>query len=254
MVVYDYSIKNTVDIVTNLATLETKINADLDINQTLNSATHNSGIISLDFPLTLTEFQLCIVKKLILINIELQNTNDVQPVINGGSARNTLNAPSAPTANHDNLSNYNIGSSVYHNGDIWICTDNSTGAAIWRQVNSVEYIHYNSGGDLIDNQWLQPVSQTSNESAAQTIISTPGTVSGIYVYLVNEPGVSNSRSFYVNVNGATGAVLTLSDLENAKSLTGDLLPLLAFDRLSLKHITSGTPTDTVGMVTITIKR
>lgn len=134
MTTYNYLVSNDTNIATKITTLTNKLNIDLSINQTVTSITYNAGLkeLSIVYPLALSNTNIIVLNKEVRIIVEQETTDDIQPLPINTIQRQTFNSPSAPTANHDNLLNYNTGSIITNNNNVWICVNNATSNAIWR--------------------------------------------------------------------------------------------------------------------------
>jgi hypothetical protein len=116
-------------------------------------------------------------------------------------------------------------------------------------------IWWNSGGYLINNTYLRFGSATATENQASILVTNSGTgvIMTLVVKLSSSPGTGNSRTFTIYKNGiATALSVTISNTATQGSNTTDTVNVTQFDTFSLGHTISGTPTASVGIISVNL--
>jgi hypothetical protein len=114
----------------------------------------------------------------------------------------------APTVNDDASLGYGVDSGFIHDGTLYICTDASTGAAVWvAQGGGVQSVTGNIVDitdpdnpvvDQVQADWNQ-----ANSAAVDFIKNKPTIVSGILWVPVSTSLTAANKTFYVNIASAT---------------------------------------------------
>jgi len=119
-----------------------------------------------------------------------------------------FNGLAAPTVNDDASLGYGVDSGFIHDGTLYICTDASTGAAVWvAQGGGVQSVTGNIVDitdpdnpvvDQVQADWNQ-----ANSAAVDFIKNKPTIVSGILWVPVSTSLTAANKTFYVNIASAT---------------------------------------------------
>jgi len=275
-----YNIYNSTNILSKIATLQIRIDSNLEIATSRNgSITWNaaSSSIVIPFVANLSIAELLALNTLIEIIIEETPLNSVYP------SPRTMSTTKVPTLTNDELNGYPLGCIAVNQSSqrAHICVDNTIDAAVWIEESTttnigatgptgatgvqgatgvtgpptVQTLYFNSGGGLISNSFLMYGSQTSFENRAQIAVTRAGTMSNLVVVLSTPPGISESRTFTLRKNGQP----TLLSVQLVDStITGqDSNPLhnvsvSLYDLLSIQESDSGSAADAIGIVSVDI--
>lgn len=137
--IYYYNVAGVSGIATRLSNFNSKITNDFDLSANFVSATHNVSTdnIEVEYSLQLTDFQLSTLTNIIDIifndYIVGQSVYIVDP---NNRHRTTVGASVAPGSNHDESLGYSpLSIVITTSGDIYMCTNNAIGAAVWKLLN-----------------------------------------------------------------------------------------------------------------------
>lgn len=135
------------------------------------------------------------------------------------AVKDNFTAIAAPTVTNDDTEGYSPGSRWYYNGDIWLCVDASTGAAVWvdtglqiTDLGSLAFL------DNINNSnWVG--ADLDIEHGGTGASTAPAARAALNVYSKTEADalVVGSSKAWVNFNG-TG-VVAIRDSYNVSSIT-----------------------------------
>ena len=128
-----------------------------------------------------------------------------------------------------------------------------TGPAGQSTATQASSVFLNSGGFLQPNQWQRFGSQLTSEPGAQIVMMSSATLANLTVSLVTAPGVGNFRNFVVRKNAVdTALAVTMTgadvDVVNSTNFVG----VVQFDKISLRHLISGIPDDSVGIMSFKV--
>lgn len=159
----------------------------------------------------------------------------------------------APTVFNDYLNGYNVGDIAINptSNLIYICVDNTNGAARWNLLSGKYELYFNSAGNLLSGSYLGDGSQYSTRTHGERLINNSGYLRNLYCDVETAPGVGNSWTFTVYV-GATPTALsvTISGTATTGSNTSNTLTVDAFDKISLRVTSTGSPAPASGLATI----
>lgn len=86
------------------------------------------------------------------------------------------------------------------------------------------------------------ITTTANEFMAAFIVTSAFTLRNLFVNLSTIPGGGNARTFTVRVNGIdTPLALTISGFATSATNTGNFIPVVPGDRISLRTTSLGAP-------------
>lgn len=140
MATYLFYVGTPVDISSKVNDLDAKINMDLELGSlgTYTGTAYNGTTdnVEVTFSSTLSNDNIDILNNLtrIILYDGVVNIDVYSETRN--TCRKSFNVTSTPTANHDNLSGYNVGSLVTTSTSVYICTDNTTNTAKWLKIYS----------------------------------------------------------------------------------------------------------------------
>jgi hypothetical protein len=135
---YEFYVGTPVDIASRVSQLDSRLSIDLEISATYTSTVYN-GItenVEITFSAALSDFQICILNNLAGISLYDKVTGINMYNVNANDFnRRSFSVSGNPGVNHDELSGYTIGSTISNTlNEIYICSDNSTSAAVWGKV------------------------------------------------------------------------------------------------------------------------
>jgi hypothetical protein len=136
--VYYYYVGAPVDITARVTELDYKISIDLEIDDYISTVYNTSTqYVEVSFSSALGYLETNTLNNLVtLILYDGVLGSDPYPDDFNGGTRRSFKVTNAPGANHDYFSGYSIGSIVITTADdIYICTDNTFTAAVWRQLS-----------------------------------------------------------------------------------------------------------------------
>jgi len=140
MSVYYYPTGPVYNIATLVSNLDYRITIDLELPVSdYTSTTYNSstGYVEVTFANPLNTFNTNLLNN--IVTIVLYNGvlgQDVYPDDFSDGSRRSFKISSTPTSNHDINSGYSVGSlCITTSNDVYICTDNTVGSAVWVQLN-----------------------------------------------------------------------------------------------------------------------
>jgi hypothetical protein len=140
--VYYYYVGAPVDINDRVTELDYKISIDLEVPGSDYISTYYNTYtqyVEVSFSTALGYLEINTLNNIITIILYdgVLGTDPYPDDLNIG-ARRSFKVSSAPGANHDYYSGYSVGSIVITTADeIYICTDNTVTAAVWRQLSYV---------------------------------------------------------------------------------------------------------------------
>jgi hypothetical protein len=261
---YEYFVSDITNLATKITTITTRLNIDPGISPVclpVTSVVYNSPNLEITFPNPLTQSDLYIVGRIFraifenfISGVDYHYNNLI------GTCRDVVGTSAVPTTQFDVNCGYNVGSVIYNPSGtgMYVCLDSTSDAAIWLPLDSSMQLHshsifFNSGGSLSTNSFIVSGSgQVASEINAQVLMTEPGIVKDLYVFLDTAPGVGNDRTFTVRLNGVdTALTTTLSDATTQQANTVDNFAVTTYDRISILHTSTGTPTSTTGIITIT---
>lgn len=119
---------------------------------------------------------------------------------------------------------------------------------------STKYIFFNSGGNLLTNNYIGNGYQNVNEISCQTLITDNLTVRNMYTSLGTGPGTGSTRIFTVSKNGvATSLSVQISNNNTTGTDFSDSVSVVPFDMISVINSSTGSaPNDTVGVITLSL--
>lgn len=261
MTEYNFFVSDPTDISTKITTITSRINNDVEIDQSnlpVDSVVYNSPDLVITFTSPLSEYDLQLVSGFfsVIFNGHATPDNSYHFYNKTGAGRMVENTILIPTSIDDSNSGYKTGSTIYNPTDrnMYICIDPTANSADWLKLTpTIQNIYLNSGGNLTANNYIYYATQSATETQSQLLINRTGTINNLHVYLGTAPGVGNSRTFTVNVNGSpTSLLLTLSNTTNQGSNTVDTIEVNSGDLLSVHHTVSGVPDASVGLITFSI--
>lgn len=119
--------------------------------------------------------------------------------------------------------------------------------------SSVTSIHFNSNGNLANNNYLFYHGQDNIEYDASILLTRPALLQNLFVDLQTAPGGLTSRTFTICVNSvATALTVTVSGISTSGSDTVNTVAVNAGDKVSLIHTTTGSPALSVGLAAFDI--
>lgn len=116
-------------------------------------------------------------------------------------------------------------------------------------------ICFNSGSNLSNKTYQLNGKQDIIEKHSQSLILENGVIENLSVKLTSAPGVGNSRTFTVRVNGVDTALsVVISDNNTTGSNKTSILNVNEFDLISLLHTSTGSNiVSSVGIVGLKYK-
>lgn len=140
MATYPFTTLNVSDPVTRMALLDSKLLIDLELKAYYIDSTYDSinNIINVNFNSILTGYNKNILTNVTYIILYDKTPETVYNFNPNNFSRRSPKTANPPTVNHDYNLGYTVGSIVLTLTDeIYVCTDNTIGAAIWRQLQYV---------------------------------------------------------------------------------------------------------------------
>lgn len=134
------------------------------------------------------------------------------------------------------------------NGDV--LTTNGSGVMSWT-TPSAPAVTYggNSGGNTANNSFLSPFGSGASavEAQQQIVVTRNGILKHLYANLTAAPGVGNSKTFTVRVNGVSTAIsVTLTGAVTSGSDVANTVAVVAGDLVTILVTHTGAPTASVG--------
>lgn len=254
---YNFFVSNPTDVATKITTITARINNDVEIDQSnlpVNSVVYNNTDLVITFTGPLSEYDLQLVSG--FFDIIFNGETSYHFSNKSGAGRMVEDTTIIPTSIDDSNSGYKTGSTIYNPTDknMYICIDPTENAADWLKLTpTIQNIYLNSNSNLIAGNYIYYATQSATEIQSTFLLNRVGTINNLHIYLDTAPGVGNSRTFTVNINGIpTSLELTLSNTTNQGSNTVDTIEVNNGDLLSVHHTVSGTPVDSVGLITFSI--
>lgn len=111
---------------------------------------------------------------------------------------------------------------------------------------SRQIVYFNSAANVTNNNFLQPNGQTATETQAQQLMPTSGTLTKLYINLVNAPSGIATRTFTVRLNGnSTSLAVTISGSATTGNNSTDTISFVAGDLVSIQHVETNAPIGSV---------
>ncbi len=134
-----------------------------------------------------------------------------------------------------------------------VLTVSGGGQPAWAASSGSMLIALNSGGNLVDFDFMTTGGEVSSESSGQYVVTQSGTLQNLYVHITAAPGAGNGRYFYVRKNGVNTALgLTMGSNTTSASDVSDKVSVSAGDLISLETITNNTPPAATGIASFEI--
>ena len=208
-VVYNYFVGSPPDIATKVTDLDTKITIDLDLQTgTYTSTVYNAlaECVEVTFSAALNDFRLNILNNLTKLILFEEPYYEVYTVNFNAFNRRSPLVTNLPTVNHDGLSGYSVGSIVLINdGTIYMCTDNTTGAAIWGRIFHSE-----------TNMMTLAIEGSDGFLISSIVFDTVGTF--IYRGSLVDGGISKILAVVSSSDGSATGEVRITDITNTNTI------------------------------------
>lgn len=139
--------------------------------------------------------------------------------------KNNMTASAAPTVTDDSASDYAIGSLWHYNGSVWVCKDNTAGAAVWVRINK-EYTEY-----------VALLTQTGTDAPVATVLKND-------TGLTWTPSYDDVGNFFVEPSVAPDDTKVAVFGTNGSS-SGDVVMFWRSDKVNISTKALGVPTNAI---------